>query len=184
VKGLSNFDTVGLRGALAFILGFLGIGHSACQEPLQGAHSKSPLFHQTLKTMLKAKTPSIDVGDLQQNLNNYLVLDAREEPEYQISHLFGAKYLGYDQPKWDLLAKTPKNTPIAVYCSVGYRSEKILEKLQEMGYTNVYNVYGSIFEWVNRGYPVYRGAEPVSEVHGYSKLWSVWILKKDITVRY
>jgi len=33
-----------------------------------------------------------------------------------------------------------------VYCSLGIRSEVIAKKLKKAGYTNVFNLYGGIFE--------------------------------------
>ena len=42
-----------------------------------------------------------------------------------------------------------RESTIVVYCSVGYRSEKIAEELDKLGFTNVSNLYGGIFEWIN-----------------------------------
>ena len=39
------------------------------------------------------------------------------------------------------------------------------------GYRNVHDLEGSIFEWANLGYPVYRGASPATKVHPYDKKW-------------
>ena len=63
-----------------------------------------------------------------------------------------------------------------MYCSIGYRSEKVGEELKKMGFKNVYNLYGSIFEWVNQGNEVVDENEKVTEkVHTYNKRWSKWI---------
>ncbi|MCA6407991.1 MAG: rhodanese-like domain-containing protein, partial [Cytophagales bacterium] len=76
------------------------------------------------------------------------------------------------------LKKLPKNEKIIVYCSVGYRSERVGEKLQKLGYQNVYNIYGGIFEWKNEGMPVVnRQNQPTDSVHTYNKNWSKWLLK-------
>ena len=65
-----------------------------------------------------------------------------------------------------------------VYCSIGIRSEDISEKLKKAGYTNVYNLYGGIFEWKNRNYPVVNPENEVTEkVHAYSKQWGQWLHK-------
>jgi len=56
------------------------------------------------------------------------------------------------------------------------RSEKVVEKLEELGYRDVYNLYGGIFEWVNQGYPVVNERNDTTlEVHGFSRIWSVWL---------
>jgi rhodanese-related sulfurtransferase len=47
---------------------------------------------------------------------------------------------------------------------VGYRSEKVTEKLQKAGFTQVSNLYGGIFEWVNQGYPIVNQSGATSDV--------------------
>ena len=47
------------------------------------------------------------------------------------------------------------------------------------GYTEVYNLEGSIFAWANEGRPVYRGKERVQVVHPYDKIWGR-LLKKSL----
>ena len=37
-----------------------------------------------------------------------------------------------------------KNKPIIIYCSSGYRSKSAYKKLKNMGYTEVYNLYGGL----------------------------------------
>ena len=63
-----------------------------------------------------------------------------------------------------------------VCCSVGARSEKIGAQLRQAGFTNVRNLYGGIFEWVNEGQPVVTGANrPTDRVHAYSPTWGIWL---------
>ena len=72
-----------------------------------------------------------------------------------------------------------KNAPIIVYCSVGYRSEKISEKLLAAGYKNVENLYGGIFEWKNKRNTVVDKNGITNNVHPYSKTWGVWLKNAD-----
>ena len=112
--------------------------------------------------------------------NEVYIFDAREEEEYLTSHIKGARYLGYKKFDEQKLAGVPKNAKVVVYCSVGYRSEKIGERLQKMGFTDVSNLYGSIFEWVNRGYPVVgQNGEPTRRIHTYNAKWSQWVDNDD-----
>lgn len=111
-----------------------------------------------------------------------LFLDARETIEFNISHIQGAIHIGYNKFNPNTLLKTvkDKNVFIIVYCSIGVRSEKIGEKLLKLGYTNVYNLYGGIFEWKNTGYKVIDNLGRETEiVHPFSKEWSKY-LKKNI----
>ena len=63
-------------------------------------------------------------------------------------------WVGYEDFKITRLPEVDKNTPIVVYCSVGYRSEKIGEKLRKAGYTNVTNLFGGLFTWANENRPL------------------------------
>ncbi len=94
-----------------------------------------------------------------------VLLDVRTAAEFDVSHLAGAKRVEPDAATVAL----PKNTPIVTYCSVGYRSAKFAQRLQEAGFTNVRNLEGSIFQWANEGRPV----EPGTKVHPYNKKWGV-----------
>jgi len=69
-----------------------------------------------------------------------------------------------------------KESEIIVYCSIGYRSEKITEQLVQEGFKNVQNLYGGIFEWKNQGNEVVRpDGKPTEDVHAYSRLWGIWL---------
>ena len=67
---------------------------------------------------------------------------------------------------------------VIVYCSIGKRSEDVTLKLKKAGYTNVKNLYGGIFEWVNQGHPVYNNNNIVTDsVHAYGNFWGKWLDK-------
>ena len=107
---------------------------------------KSKTYNLLLKKLLKHDVPEITVDSLSKINQPVLLLDARELEEFNVSHLSNAKFVGYKNFNIDSLNHTDKNQPIVVYCSVGYRSEKISEKLISAGFTNVQNLYGGIFE--------------------------------------
>lgn len=68
-----------------------------------------------------------------------------------------------------------KDANIVVYCAVGSRSEKIARELKEMGFENVSNLYGGIFEWVNRGYEIVNDTGETDTVHAYNRFWGFWL---------
>lgn len=112
--------------------------------------------------------------------SSIVILDTREKEEYTTSHIRNAKYVGYDHFEIDSLKNISKNTRIIVYCSVGYRSERIGEKLLKNGYTQVNNLYGGIFEWVNNDYQVVdMNNQQTNKIHAYSKLWGKWLIKGE-----
>nr|WP_299435286.1 rhodanese-like domain-containing protein [uncultured Maribacter sp.] len=132
-----------------------------------------------LKSYNKESVPYIQVANLIPN-DSIVLLDSREEAEFNVSHIKNAIWIGYDTFNKDSISKkiTNKNTPIVVYCSIGVRSENIGETLLKMGFTNVKNLYGGIFEWKNQDQPVYNlDQEKTEKVHAYNKHWGK-LLKK------
>ena len=140
---------------------------------------KSGAYRTMLKALLSHSVPEIQVQEAARDTAGILFLDAREPKEYAVSHLRGAREVGYDHFDIQSISSVQKNQRIVVYCSVGYRSEKIAEKLLAAGFTNVANLYGGIFEWVNQGNPVYDEKGETDQVHAYSRTWGIWLKKGE-----
>lgn len=120
----------------------------------------------------------ISVQELAMPKKNTVILDAREIQEYKVSHLKDAIHIGYDDFNLESVQKfiPNKDQDIVVYCSLGIRSEVIAIKLKKAGYTNVKNLYGGIFEWKNKAFPVYNSKDKETDsIHTFSKKWSVWL---------
>lgn len=134
------------------------------------------LVFKKLKRVIKRKFPTVktlSTAALAQWLADShqtqpIILDARTEAEYTLSHLRHAQRIEPHNP--DVTSFTD-SAPIVVYCSVGYRSAKVAECLQQAGCDRVYNLEGSIFEWVNEGHPVYQNERLTHVVHPYNALW-------------
>ena len=137
----------------------------------------SSKYQFMLQKLLDHSVPEMSAKELLNSSKDYVLLDAREPREYEVSHLEGAKFVGYDQYDDAQIKTLSKETPIVVYCSVGYRSEKIAEKLLSQGFTNVKNLYGGIFEWVNENGQIVNKNGPTEQVHAYSRTWGVWLRK-------
>ncbi len=110
-----------------------------------------------------------------------VLVDVREKEEFAVSHLRGAKNF-QTVSQWKT-ALPPSAPPVVVYCSVGYRSSALAEKLQRAGLTNVANLEGSLFQWANEGRPLHRGTNAVREIHGYSRKWS-GLLNTNVAVKF
>lgn len=109
-----------------------------------------------------------------------ILLDTREKKEYDVSHIKGAMYAGHEKFEIANISETikDKDAPIIVYCSLGVRSEEIGEKLRKAGYTNIRNLYGGIFDWKNKDYPIVNlQNKKTDSVHVYSKEWGTWLTK-------
>lgn len=139
-------------------------------------------FHGMVDDLISRKVPVMSVETLKSKLDNgdkLVVLDSREKKEYTVSHIKNARYCGYKGFNKKAVAHLDRSTPIVIYCSVGYRSGKIGEKLKRMGFQHVANLYGGIFEWVNSGYPVYNATGKTDQVHGYSPEWGKWLRRGE-----
>jgi 3-mercaptopyruvate sulfurtransferase SseA len=80
-----------------------------------------------------------------------------------------------------MLDNIDKSTPILLYCSIGYRSEKVGEKILKMGFKDVTNLYGSIFAWANAGYELKNAkGETTNQIHTYNNEWAKWILNPKL----
>lgn len=138
---------------------------------------QSGSYEALLRTLLRHSVPEISVREAAKDASHYLFLDAREKREYEVSHLAHARWVGYETFDLSRLHDIPKDTPVVVYCSVGYRSEKVAEQLLSAGFKKVWNLYGGIFEWANQGYPVYGPKGPTEAVHAYDATWGIWLKK-------
>jgi rhodanese-related sulfurtransferase len=137
---------------------------------------KNNAYNLLLKQLLSAKVPSVNVDEICNIENNIIFLDAREAEEYNVSHIAKAINIGFKNFDLKALSNIKKNDSIIIYCSVGYRSEKICTQLISNGFTNVYNLYGGIFEWINNKMEVVnKEGESVKIVHGFSPVWGVWV---------
>jgi len=100
-----------------------------------------------------------------------IVIDARKNEEFEVSHLPNAHH-ARDVAAVQRLGISP-NQPIVVYCSIGYRSGRLVEQLREAGFSEAKNLAGSIFQWANEGRPLVQQGEAVEEVHPYNKTWGL-----------
>jgi rhodanese-related sulfurtransferase len=137
---------------------------------------KSNAYNLTLKTLLRHDVPEVSAKQLAE-MKNVVVLDARAKKEFEVSHIKNATWVGYEDFDLERLGRIPRNSRIVVYCSVGYRSEKVTEKLLKAGYSDVSNLYGGIFEWVNEGLPLCNESGPTENIHAFDRTWGVWLRK-------
>lgn len=140
-----------------------------------------PIFQQEVDSYLSYDVSVISIAEAYEDANIYTFLDAREKEEYNVSHIKDAIYIGYGDFDIKSVAHLDKDQPIIIYCSIGYRSEKIGKKLKDAGFENVQNLYGSIFEWVNQHHPIYNAkGESTNKIHTYNKKWSKWVQSESV----
>ncbi len=152
---------------------------TACGQAEPGkAAGPSPAYTQLLKTLYRNTVPTVMPAALAKELRQpgeVLLLDSRTPAEFKVSHLRGARFVHFDSIATEKFEGMDRRRPVVVYCSVGYRCERLGERLHALGFKQVRNLYGGLFQWMNEGYPVYNAQGLTKNVHPYSVLWSPWL---------
>ncbi|MDP7052511.1 MAG: rhodanese-like domain-containing protein [Verrucomicrobiota bacterium] len=92
----------------------------------------------------KSRVKEISLEDTRTRLSenpDAVLLDVREESEWNKAHAKEAQYLGKGVLERDLETRFPdKETEIIMYCGGGFRSALTCDAAQKMGYTNVWSM--------------------------------------------
>ena len=84
----------------------------------------------------------------------FVLVDTREDREWQAGHIPGAYHIGRGVLERDIESRIPDHgTKIVLYCGGGYRSALAAESAQKMGYDNVFSMAGGWREWCDKSYP-------------------------------
>jgi rhodanese-related sulfurtransferase len=161
--------------AVAAVLGLSACGRSGPYVP-EKSMVENPEFDRELRRLLRFTVPVVSVDQLRAVRDDVILLDTRSRAEFDVSRIAGARFVGYDEFAPQAVSDIPREATIVLYCSVGHRSEGIGRRLKDLGYRDVHNLYGSIFEWVNRGYPIVDSeGNRVHKLHTYDAQWSQWV---------
>lgn len=88
-----------------------------------------------------------EAKNLMDTQEDYVILDARTQEEYDQGHIPGAILIPDTHIREQAEEKLPrKDQLILVYCRSGRRSKLASETLAELGYTNV-KEFGGIIDW-------------------------------------
>jgi rhodanese-related sulfurtransferase len=124
------------------------------------AHNHPPRFLKIVddarsrvrETTVDETKKRIDRGD------KFVLVDVREDREYDADHIVGAVHLGKGIIERDIEAKYPDlDTELVLYCGGGFRSALAADNLQKMGYKNVISMDGGIRGWREKNYPLEKG---------------------------
>lgn len=100
--------------------------------------------------------PQLSVQQLAADRERFQLLDVRSESEFQNGRIAGAKHKFVAEMRDGVegdLGLDPKK-PVAVYCGSGYRASIAASLMKRDGFTEVYNVPGSIRAWRSAGFEV------------------------------
>lgn len=111
-----------------------------CLILISGCKSTTNSNNTNTISYIEAKEKIINEGAI--------LVDVRTEDEYNEKHIDGAVLLSLDNISEESAGNifSSKDVVIIVYCKSGNRSKQALDKLNDLGYANVYDL-GSIDNW-------------------------------------
>ena len=109
----------------------------------------------------RSRVRETNVDEVKKRLDRgdkFVLVDVREDREYDADHIVGAVHLGKGVIERDIEAKYPDlDTELVLYCGGGFRSALAADNLQKMGYKNVISMDGGIRGWREKNYPLEKG---------------------------
>ena len=106
----------------------------------------------------KPSLPEISPQELKKKLDeneSVLLLDVREQSEYDIVHLEGARLIPLNTLPHNL-DQIPLDQEVVVYCHHGQRSLHATAYLHQVGFTDAKNLAGGIDQWTAEIDPTLR----------------------------
>ena len=110
----------------------------------------------TIVNDAKGRVKETNVEDVKIRLDcgdKFILVDVREESEWDKGHITNAIYIGKGVIERDIEKKIDNTeAEIILYCGGGFRSALAADNLQKMGYNNVSSMDGGYSGWVKAGY--------------------------------
>lgn len=83
-----------------------------------------------------------------------LIIDVREQHEWDAGHATGAKHHPKSQMEKLKAIYTNTNRPLILMCQRGVRSKTVADYMAEAGYQEIYSVIGGLSAWQDARLPV------------------------------
>ena len=104
------------------------------------------------KTSFQQITPK-EFAEKIKTTENPQILDVRTPGEFVSKHIDNAVNVNWNSDDFAQKAESyDKSKPVFVYCLSGGRSKKAAAKLNELGFTTVYELEGGITKWNSEGF--------------------------------
>ncbi len=110
----------------------------------------------------KSRINEISIEQYQADYANtpHVLIDVREDNEWQKGAIAGALHLGKGILERDIEQRQPdKNEVLVLYCGGGFRSALAADMLVKMGYLNVVSLDGGFRRWQVLNLPTVRVAQ-------------------------
>ena len=106
----------------------------------------------------KSRVQEIDIERykaMRQANEPHVLIDTREDNEWQAGHVAGAVHLSKGIIERDIETKIPeKNAKLVLYCGGGFRSALVADNLKKMGYQNPISLDGGWRALQSSGLPL------------------------------
>ena len=106
----------------------------------------------------KSRVKEIDVEGYKKLVaegTDHVLIDVREDNEFNAGHVKGAVHLGRGIIERDVETKYPaKDTKLVLYCGGGFRSALTADNLSKMGYTDAISLDGGWKALKESGLPI------------------------------
>jgi len=104
----------------------------------------------------KSRVKQVTIAEYKQMpREGQILIDVREDREWQDGHAAGAIHLSKGVIERDIETEIPdKSATLVLYCGGGYRSALAADAIQKMGYRNAISLDGGWRAWNGAGLPV------------------------------
>ncbi len=121
-----------------------GTADPVVSQPVQASEAQALSLPATVDVQTVASV---------QNQDNVVLIDVREQWEYDEKHIPNITLIPMSEIA-GRLDEIPTDKEIIVTCRSGNRSGQVTEYLQQNGFSKVHNMQGGILAWEKAGYPV------------------------------
>lgn len=94
-------------------------------------------------------TPEELQEKLQNEVDTPVLIDVREDWEYQTCHIEGSRLLPMSQVA-AAMGSLDKDAETVVICHHGMRSQQVAQYLSSQGFSRIYNLEGGIDAWAKK----------------------------------
>ncbi len=114
-------------------------------------NSKAKKDSQQVETTKDEKVISLISPQDLNELTDIQLIDVRTPEEFSEGHIDNAVNINFYDDNFikDMTSKLDKSKPIYVYCRSGGRSGKASKKLEDAGFTKVYDLKGGFMNWTD-----------------------------------
>lgn len=134
---------------------------------------------RTWRLTRKLGVRKMPMDEVRRRQKEITIVDVREPEEYEVGHLAGAVNIPYKRIQADpkLLDQVSRDRTAVTYCTIGYRSGVVAQKLMEAGHQDVYNLKWALVHWFNKGGVVVKGNQEVNRIHPFNEKWEYFITR-------